>query len=99
MKSLLIFFMTAFFAVSSFAKTEISSFKTATNQTVMLGNSLTQLISRTGQSPSAIKTVAWQNNHGDTVQALQYDYNIGTSIYTITVFEEKIYKIQRRSNL
>lgn len=98
MKSLFILLMISVVSISAFANVEISSFKTASNQIVMIGNSLTQLISRTGQSPSSIKTVPWQNK-GNTILVLQYDYNIGENIYTVTVHEELIRKIEIRSNL
>lgn len=98
MKSLMIFVLTALISISAFAKIETSSFKTASNQTVMIGDSLAQLISRTGQSPSAMKSVPWQSN-GNTIYAMQYDYQIGDNIYSVTVVQEQIRKIEMRPNI
>lgn len=81
-----------------FATTETSSFRTPSNQTVALGDSLTQLISRTGQSPSAIKSTAWQEG-AHTINAMQYEYSIGENIYSVTIVHDQVRKIEFRKNI
>lgn len=98
MKSILIFLIAGLFSFLTFASVEMSSFKTASNQTVALGDSLTQLMSRTGQSPTAMRTTPWQEG-SNQVNAMQYDYNIGDNIYTVTVVKEQIRKIEMKSYL
>ena len=73
--------------------TETSSFKTATGQTLKIGDSLNDLISKTAQSPDSLKTTELQ--YGDElVTAIRYDYSIGQTVYTVTVVKEKILKIE-----
>lgn len=81
-----------------FAATETSSFRTVSNRTVALGDSLTQLISRTGQSPSSMKSIAWQDG-ANTINAMQYDYNIGDNVYSVTVVHEQVRKIEFRREI
>lgn len=81
-----------------FATTETSSFRTSSNQTIALGDSLTQLISRTGQSPSAMKSIPWQEG-ALTINAMQYQYNIGEKIYSVTVVHEQVRKIEFRKSI
>ena len=98
MKSILILLVAGLFSFSTFAKIETSSFKTTSNQTVALGDSLAQLMSRTGQSPSAMRSTPWLDG-SNTVYAMQYDYNIGDNVYTVTVVKEQIRKIEMKSYL
>lgn len=81
-----------------FAATETSSFRTVSNQTVALGDSLTQLISRTGQSPSSMKSIVWQDG-ANSINAMQYDYNIGDNVYSVTVVHEQVRKIEFRREI
>lgn len=98
MKSLFIFLAAGIISISAFAKTETSSFKTISNQTVTVGDSLNELIDRTGQSPQSMKSTTWQEGQS-TMKAMEYEYNIGDNIYSITVVHEKILKIEFRKNI
>lgn len=98
MKSVIVLLIAGLISFSTFASVETSSFRTVSNQTVALGDSLTQLMSRTGQSPTAMRTTPWQE--GSTqVNAMQYDYSIGDNIYTVTVVKQQIRKIEMKSYL
>ena len=55
-------------------------------------------MSRTGQSPSAMRSTPWLDG-SNTVYAMQYDYNIGDNVYTVTVVKEQIRKIEMKSYL
>lgn len=82
----------------SFAATETYSFKTATNQTVTIGDSIHQLMDRTGQSPSSMKSTSWQE--GDqTHQALEYHYHIGENVYAVTVVNNLVRKIEYKKDI
>ena len=98
MKSIAILLVAGLLSISAFAKTETSSFKTSSNQTVTVGDSISQLMSRTGQSPTSMKSTSWQEGP-NTVNAMQYEYNIGENIYSITVVGEQIRKIEYRKNI
>ncbi|QIO08187.1 hypothetical protein [Acinetobacter lanii] len=78
--------------------TETYSFRTATNQTITVGDSLDQLIDRTAQSPQSMKTTAWHEGT-NTVNAMQYEYNIGENIYAVTVVNNQVRKIEYRKNI
>lgn len=98
MKSLVILLVVSLISLNSFAKVETSSFKTKSRQTVAVGDSLVELMSRTGQSPTAMRSTPWQDG-SNTVYAMQYDYNIGDNVYTVTVVKEQIRKIEMKSYL
>ncbi|NHB57605.1 hypothetical protein [Acinetobacter shaoyimingii] len=72
---------------------ETTSFKTGTGQTLAIGDSLNDLIKRIAQSPDALRTVTL-NHGGKERSAIIYDYSIGQVIYTITVLDERIIKIE-----
>ena len=74
--------------------TETSSFKTATGQTIKIGDSLNDLISKIAQSPDSLKTIELKEGDQE-VTAVSYDYSIGQTVYTVTVVKEKILKIER----
>lgn len=81
----------------SFATTETSSFRTSAGQQVVIGDSLNQLISKTGQSPLAIKSTIW--THSDQkLNAMTYNYEIGQMIYSVTVVQEQVLKIEWHQN-
>ena len=92
MKIIIAFFLICAFSSLSFAN-ETSSFKTATGQTITIGDSLDDLIAKTAQSPAGLKTTEWAEGI-DTVSALSYEYIIGQTIYTVTVVKDKILKIE-----
>lgn len=72
---------------------ETGSFKTGTGQLVKIGDSLSELIERTAQSPNAVKTIEWKD--GDqVVPAMSYDYEVNQMIYTVTVVHDKVLKIE-----
>lgn len=94
MKKLFGVFLICTFSSFSFAN-ETSSFKTATGQTITVGDSLNDLIAKTAQSPTGLKTTEWAEGNG-SVAALSYEYIIGQTIYTVTVVRDKILKIEWR---
>ena len=94
MKIIIAFFLICTFSSLSFAN-ETSSFKTATGQTITIGDSLNDLIAKTAQSPAGLKTSEWTEGN-ETVSALSYEYIIGQTIYTVTVVRDKILKIEWR---
>lgn len=52
-----------------------------------------QLISKTAQSPSAMKSTTWV--HADQkLSAMTYDYEIGQMVYSVTVVHEQVRKIE-----
>ena len=83
-KLIALIFILSFSTFSVASMTETSSFRTSSNQTVALGDSLNQLIDRTGQSPNSIKTTTWQEGTS-TINAIEYHYNIGENLYVLTM--------------
>lgn len=77
--------------------TETYSFQTSSNQTISVGDSLSQLIERIGQSPDSMKSTPWQEG-AKTINAAQYEYTIGENIYSITVVDHQVRKIEYRKN-
>lgn len=99
MKLILGFFIACSISFATYAQIiETSSFKTPSNQTVAVGDSLEELMSRTGQSPVSIKTSPYINN-GSSINAMQYEYSIGDFIYSVTVVNEQVRKIEKRPNI
>lgn len=89
----IILFICAFSLSSLSFATETSSFKTGTGQTLTIGDSLKDLVKRIAQSPDALRTVTL-NREGKNLTAITYDYSIGQVLYTITVLNEQIIKIE-----
>ncbi len=77
----------------SFAANEISSFRTSTGQQVIVGDSLNQLISKTAQSPSMMKSTTWLHTD-QKLSAMIYDYEIDQTIYSVTVVQDQVRKIE-----
>lgn len=93
MMTLLSIHTLSFANLLGFATIETSSFLTSTGQQVVVGDSLNQLMSKTAQSPSAIKTGTW--THVDQkLNAMIYEYDIGQRLYSVTVVHEQVLKIK-----
>lgn len=98
MKRLISIVFALFFSNLCLAATETVSFNTATNQTVKLGDHISQLVERTAQSPDSIKSTTWQDG-ANTTFAMQYKYRIGEYIYWITVVNEQVRKIEYQKSI
>ncbi|AXY57521.1 hypothetical protein CDG60_13710 [Acinetobacter chinensis] len=77
-----------------FAATESSSVRTPTGQLVSVGDTLTEMEERMGQSPESMNTYELkEKDHSHIASA--YVYEIDNSIYTLTVVNNQVKKIER----
>lgn len=96
MKSLLFLVFSVIISSSAFAGTSTTAVRTSSGQLVSVGDSLTEMSTRIGQSPISMNT--YERKEGKegktTVTVSNYIYEIENVTYTFTVVNNQIRKIE-----
>ncbi|OTG65597.1 hypothetical protein [Acinetobacter silvestris] len=93
MKSILIFFLSLTCSSLLFAANETDTLRTANGQLVTIGDSYTKLIDRMDQSPLSMSSYEWKEGK-NSYTAMDYIYQIENTIYTVTVVNNQVKKIE-----
>lgn len=85
--------LSLFISNAVFAGTSATSVRTSSGQIVALGDSISEMMSRVNQSPVSMNS--YETKEGDlTVTASDYTYEIENILYTFTIINNQVRKIQ-----
>lgn len=93
MKSILIFFLSFSYAGLLFAANQTDTLRTSNGQLVTIGNSYSEFIKRMDQSPLSMHSYPWKEGRNSST-AMDYVYKIENTLYTVTVVNNKVRKIE-----
>lgn len=93
MKSILIFFLAFTCSGLLFAANPTDTLRTSNGQLVTIGNSYTELVKRIDQSPISMHSYIWKEGKKSST-AMDYLYQIENTLYTVTVVNNKVRKIE-----
>ncbi len=93
MKSILIFFLAFTCSGLLFAANPTDTLRTSNGQLVTIGNSYTELVKRIDQSPISMHSYIWKEGK-KSYTAMDYLYQIENTLYTVTVVNNKVKKIE-----
>ena len=93
MKSIIIFILSLTLSGVLYAASQSSSMRTQSGQIVSVGDSYTEMVSRLNQSPLSMNSYEY-TEVGKTYTAINYAYQIENIVYTFTVINNRITKIE-----
>ena len=93
MKSIIIFILSLTLSGVLYAASQSSSMRTQSGQIVSVGDSYTEMVSRLNQSPLSMNSYEY-TEAGKTYTAINYSYPIENIVYTFTVINNRITKIE-----
>ncbi|OTG83842.1 hypothetical protein [Acinetobacter sp. ANC 4648] len=94
MKSILILLLSLTCSSLLFAANQTNNLRTGNGQLVTIGDSYTELVTRMDQSPLSMNSYEWKENNNRTSIAMDYTYQIENTIYTVTVVNNRVQKIE-----
>lgn len=93
MKSILIFFLSFSCSGLLFAANQTDTLRTSNGQLVTVGNNYSDFIKRMDQSPVSMHSYTWNEGKKHST-AMDYVYQIENTLYTVTVVNNKVKKIE-----
>lgn len=93
MNRILALILSLFISSFAFAATSTSAVRTSSGQIVNVGDTVSEMMMRIAQSPVSMNS--YEVKEGDlTVTASDYTYDIDNVLYTLTVINNQVRKIE-----
>lgn len=93
MKCILALMLSLSLSSIAIAANQTTTLRTPTGQLVSVGDSYTELVTRMDQSPLSMNSYEWKQGK-NRYMAMDYLYQIENTVYTVTVVNNQVKKIE-----